>query len=122
MNEQRFDAFARQVSRRSALRGLSVTALAAGGGLALADAASGKSNKQQQKKKRKKKQEKLQKRIEEESLALCAGQVPQCLPLLNAECDSDDVECLAFGERCCGFLATCDFAAAAACLLGPPIV
>lgn len=116
MDERGFDAFARQLSRRSALRGLSVTMLAAAGGLALEDAASGKRGK-----KAKQRKKKLRKRIEEESLALCAGQVPECLPLLTVNCDSDDVECLAFGDRCCGFLATCDFAAAAACLLEPPI-
>lgn len=120
MDDRGFDAIARQLSRRNALRALSVTLLAGGGGWALADPANGKRGKKA--KQRKKKQAKLQQRIEEESLALCAGQVPQCLPLLNVNCNSDDVECLAFGERCCAFLATCDFAAAAACLLEPPSV
>lgn len=112
MTGMHFDSFTRQLGRRRALQALGAAAVATASGLTLAGAKRGnnkKKNKQQQKKR-----EKLQKRIDQESLALCAGQVAQCIPLITAGC-GDDAECLANGQTCCQELADCDFTGLIAC-------
>lgn len=113
MTGEHFDTFTRQLGRRRALQALGVATVATASGLTLAGAKGSNKNKKkntQQKKKR----EKLQQRIEQESLALCAGQVAECVPLVTAGCDGN-AECLALGQSCCQELADCDFEGLLAC-------
>ena len=110
MDTRAFDGLARQIGRRRTLQSLGGAALATVSGFALA---SGKSNKKKNKQQQKKR-EKLQQRIDRESLALCAGQVAECVPLITATC-GDDAECLATGQTCCQELADCDFTGLIAC-------
>jgi hypothetical protein len=113
MTGSNFDGLTRQIGRRRTLQSLGGAAVAAVSGIALAEAKGGKSNKQKNKQ-RKKKREKLQQRIDQESLALCAGQVAECIPLITAGCDGS-AECLALGQTCCQELADCDFEGLLAC-------
>lgn len=101
-----FDGIARQIGRRRTLQALGGALVAATSGIAVAGAKNSKSNKDR--KQRKKKQAKLQRRIDQESLALCAGQVPECVTQLTANCE-DNAECQAIGQLCCQELADCDF-------------
>jgi hypothetical protein len=113
MIQSRFDGFTRQLGRRGALQALGAAAAATASGVSLAGAKKGKSNRQKNQQ-RKKKQEKLQQRIDQESLALCAGQVPECVTLLTANCDGS-ASCVATGQTCCQELADCDFSGLVTC-------
>lgn len=108
-----FDAFTQQFGRRRALQALGAAAVATASGLTLAGAKGGNTNKQQNRQ-RKQKRKKLQQRIDQESLALCAGQVPGCVTLITANCDGN-ADCLAAGQLCCQELADCDFTGLIAC-------
>lgn len=112
-----FDALTQQFGRRRALQALGAAAVATAGGLTLASAKNGahRNNKnKKQNKQQKQKREKLQQRIDQESLALCASQVPECATLITANC-GDNAECLAAGQLCCQELADCDFTGLLAC-------
>lgn len=112
MDTRAFDGLARQIGRRRTLQALSGALVATASGIT---AASAKKNSNKQKsKQRKKKQEKLRQRIDQESLALCANQVPECVTLLTENC-GEDAECQALGETCCQELADCDFQGLIAC-------
>lgn len=101
-----FDGLTRLLGRRRALQALGTATVAAIGGVSLVDAKNNNKNK-----KRKKKQQ----RIDEQSLALCAGQVTQCDGLIAENC-GNDAECLQEGQACCNLLADCNFAATVTCL------
>jgi len=110
-----FDGFARQLGRRNALQALGIAAMATASGASLAGAK--KNGKNTQQKNRKKKQ-KLQQRIDEQSLARCAGQVAECDALIAESCE-EDAACLAQGQLCCDLLATCAFTEFIACINAP---
>ena len=76
MIESRFDGLTRHLGRRGALQALGAAAVATVSGVSLAGAKKGKSNG----KKNRKNKQKLQRRIDEQALALCAGQVTACVP------------------------------------------
>lgn len=107
-----FDALTRQIGRRRALQALGAAAMATASGLTLASAKNGANR--NNKKKNKQKRNKLQQRIDQESLALCASQVPECVTLITANC-GDNAECVAAGQICCQELADCDFTGLLAC-------
>lgn len=114
-----FDALTQQVGRRRALQALGAAAVATASGLTLAGAKKGANGNNNNKNKKKNKQqrqkrEKLQQRIDQESLALCASQVPECVTLITANCGGD-ADCLATGQICCQELADCDFNGLLAC-------
>jgi hypothetical protein len=113
MIESRFDGLTRHLGRRGALQALGVAAVATASGVSLAGAKKGKSNGQKNRKNRQKR-EKLQQRIDQESLALCASQVPECVTLLTATCDGS-ATCVATAQTCCRELADCDFSGLVAC-------
>jgi len=112
MDTRTFDGLARQIGRRRTLQSLGGAVVALVSGFALADAKGGKNNNGQ---KNRKKKQKLQRRIDQESLALCAGQVSECVTLLTASC-GDNAECQALGQTCCQELADCDFPGLLTCI------
>ena len=109
-----FDTFTQQFGRRRALQALGAAAVATASGLTLASAKGGNKKKKQQRKQRKQKRKNLQRRIDQESLALCASQVPECVTLITENC-GDNAECVATGQLCCQELADCDFTGLIAC-------
>ncbi|MCA9863884.1 MAG: hypothetical protein R2853_18935 [Thermomicrobiales bacterium] len=114
MDTRTFDALARQFGRRRAIQALGASVAAIASGLTLASAKGGNNRSNKKKKQRKQKREKLQQRIDQESLALCASQIPECVTLITANCE-DDEECVATGQLCCQELADCDFTGLLAC-------
>jgi len=110
MDIRAFDGLARQMGRRRTLQALGGALVATASGLTVASAKQNNKDRKQ----RKKKQEKLQQRIDQESLALCASQIAECVPLVTSTCGSD-AECLATGQLCCQELADCDFQGLLAC-------
>ena len=114
MTGSSFDGMTRQLGRRRTLQALGGALVATASGITLAGAKNSKNN-NKDRKRRKQKQAKLQRRIDQESLALCAGQVPDCVTQLTANC-GDNAECRAFGQRCCQELADCDFPGLVTCI------
>ncbi|MCA9877941.1 MAG: hypothetical protein KC442_09165 [Thermomicrobiales bacterium] len=104
-----FDAVARQIGRRRALQALGAAAVATVSGISPTEAKRNGGNKRKNRKKKRKQQ-----RIEEQSLALCAGQVAQCNAVIAQSCGEGE-GCQA-QQRCCELLATCDFAGVIICL------
>ena len=116
MDSRAFDGLARQIGRRRTLQALGGALVATASGITLAGAKNNGNNKNNKdRKQRKQKQEKLRQRIDQESLALCAGQVSPCVTLLTANCNGDP-ECQAIGQTCCQELADCDFSGLLTCL------
>jgi hypothetical protein len=107
MDSRAFDGLARRLGRRNALQALGIAAVATASGFTLADAREGKNNRKKNKRQKKK--------LEKQALALCEGQVQECNTLIAGQCNGDP-DCLASGQQCCQFLATCDFAGLIACL------
>ena len=114
MTGSSFDGIARQLGRRHALQALGAAAVATASGVSLAGAKKGKNNGQ----KNRKQKQKLQDRIEEQSLARCAGQVAECDALIADTCEGD-AGCVAQGQLCCDLLATCAFTQFIACINAP---
>jgi hypothetical protein len=112
-----FDALTRQLGRRRILQALGVAAVATTSGVVLTDAKHGRNTNGKARKNRKDKAKQLQ-RIDEQSLALCAGEVEECNALIVAQCDNE-AECVSRGQACCAVLATCDLGGLFACLSKP---
>lgn len=117
MTGSNFDGLARRLGRRRTLQALGGALVATASGITVAGAKNSKNN-NKDRKQRKKKQENLQQRIDQESLALCAGQVSECVTQLTANCE-DNAECVALGQTCCQELADCDFPGLLTCIEQP---
>lgn len=101
MTEHVLDVLTRSLGRRHAVQALAAAVATSSGG-SLAGAESSK------RKKNKKRKQKKAKKIDQQSLALCAGQVAQCQTLIGGSSPA---------LFCCQELVECDFAGLIACLL-----